>query len=379
MTSNESRKPGRYGGVQALRALAVLMVVWTHLKFAGDFSGVDWIQCHAGAAGVDIFFVISGFVICASAEKLGFGARRFLEDRVTRIVPLYWLTTVPLLLSLVKNGKTPTLGSFVNSFLFLPVADFGGMSPSINAMGWSLSFEFWFYTLFTFALLAVRQNAWKAVLATLLAASLLIGLTYDGRYFFPRFVSNPLTLEFGAGILIYQFKARITPAIAGLAALGIVALIAFGLLDAGFTFGDYIGNYFSGIKRAATWGVVGICLVILVVHCDQARLVRWPMPLLRMGDFSYSLYLIQPYGLWIATKLESKTTLPAWATGLSFVVSTLVLGSLLSMLVEGRLTKWARQAFRRLDARHGAPFGTQATSVVESGSGVLDKPLPSSE
>ncbi len=376
MTSNESRKPGRLGGLQALRGLAVLLVIWTHLKFAGNFSAVPWIQCHAGAAGVDIFFVISGFVICASAESLGFDAGRFFADRFTRIAPLYWLTTLPSLLSLLKNGEAATPGSLVNSFLFLPIADFGGMSPSINKMGWSLSFEFWFYTLFSLSLLAVRQNAWKAVLAVLMAASLLIGLTYGGNYFFPRFVSNPLALEFGAGILIYQFKHRITAVTAGLALLGIVALVAFGLLDPGFTFGDFIGNYFSGLKRAATWGVVGVCLVIIVVHADQAGLVRWPMPLLRMGDFSYSLYLIQPYGLWIATKLVSKTSLPAWATGLSFVLSTLVLGASLSILVEGRLTKWTRRTFRRFGTNDPAPIDARAMSVVEPGPGVLERALP---
>ena len=379
MSSTESSKPGRYQGVQVLRALAVALVVWTHLKYAGDFSGVSWIQSHAGGAGVDIFFVISGFVICASAESLGFGARRFFVNRVTRIAPLYWLTTLPLLASMLKNGRAPSPGSFVNSFLFLPVADFGGMSPSINAMGWSLSFEFWFYTLFTIALLALRQNAWKAVLATLLAASLLIGLVYDGRYFFPRFIANPLTLEFGAGVLIYQFRHRITPAIAGVAVLGALVLAVLGL-QAGTDrepFGDYIGNYFAGVGRASTWGLLGVCLVLVVVHFDQAARVRWPKALLRMGDYSYSLYLIQPYGLWIATKLQSKTQWPAWVTGLSFVVSTLVLGSLLSILVEGRLTALARRVFRRPGADRSPRSGDGPAAAADAGAHGLEKPLPS--
>ena len=377
MTSTESSKPGRYEGVQVLRALAVLLVVWTHLKYAGDFSGVSWIQSHAGGAGVDIFFVISGFVISASAESLGFGAGRFFVNRLTRIAPLYWLTTLPLLLSLMKNGKTPALGSFVNSFLFLPLADFGGMSPSINSMGWSLSFEFWFYTLFSIALLALRHNAWKAVLATLLAASLLIGLVYDSRYFFPRFISNPLTLEFGAGILIYQFKQRITPTIAGIAILGTAVFAVLGLRAGAdlAPFGDYIGNYFAGIRRAATWGVLGVCLVVVVVHCDQTKRLRWPKALLRMGDYSYSLYLIQPYGLWIATKLESKTSLPAWATGLSFVMSTLLLGSLLSILVEGRLTALAKRALRRRKPVPAARSDDSSVGAVDPGPPILEKPL----
>ncbi len=341
--------PRRYEGVQVLRALAVALVVLTHLKYAGDFSGVSWIQSHAGSAGVDIFFVISGFVICASAESLGFSPSRFFENRLTRIAPLYWLTTLPLLLSLVKNGKTPALGSFVNSFLFLPLVDVGGLSAPINPMGWSLSFEFWFYTLFAIALLAAGRHAWRWVLGTLLAASLLVGLFYHGDWIFPRFAASPLTWEFAAGMLIYRFRDRTSPTLAGVAVVGVVVLSVLGWI-AGQDhdpFGDFVADYLAGARRAATWGLLGVCLVILVVHRDRRAGVAWPKFLLRMGDYSYSLYLIQPYGLWIAVKLMTRTSLPAWATGLAFVVSTLVLGPLMSIALEGRLTAWTRWALKR--------------------------------
>jgi exopolysaccharide production protein ExoZ len=375
MTPTDRGAARRYEGVQALRALAVGLVVMTHLKYAGDFSDVSWIRNHAGAAGVDIFFVISGFVISSSAESLGFDATRFFENRVTRVAPLYWLTSLPLLVSMLKNGRPVSHGSLVDSFLFLPLADFGGLSRDINPMGWSLSFELWFYVLFSIALLAVRQHAWRAVLAVLLASSLLVELFYRGAWSFPRFAASPLTWEFGAGMLIYQWRDRLHPVVVALAAIGVPVLAVVGWIAgrAHDPFGDYVADYGAAVRRVATWGLLGVCLVVLVVHRDRRPGVTWPRPLLRLGDWSYSLYLIQPYGLWIATKLMGSTRLPAWATGLAFVVSTLLMGSVMSIALEGRLTAWARRALRRARGERGA---RRATASAEPGVQVVENRAP---
>jgi peptidoglycan/LPS O-acetylase OafA/YrhL len=378
MTPSDMGKVRRYEGVQVLRALAVGLVIMTHLKYAGDFSHVAWIRSHAGGAGVDIFFVISGFVISASAESLGFSGARFVENRITRVAPLYWLTSIPLLVSMLKGGRPVSHGSLIDSFLFLPLADFGGLSRYINPMGWSLSFELWFYLLFTIALAAARQHAWRAVLAVLLASSLLVGLFYQGNWLFPRFAASPLTWEFGAGILIYKLRDRIHPFVVVLAVIGTVVLAVLGWIagEVRDPFGDFIADYGAAVRRAATWGLLGVCLVVLVVHRDRKPGVRWPGPLLRLGDYSYSLYLIQPYGLWIATKLMSRTQLPAWATGLSFVASTLLLGVLMSVTLEGRLTAWARRAIRWGRGERGARSASRAMASAAPGVQVVEHSVP---
>jgi peptidoglycan/LPS O-acetylase OafA/YrhL len=98
--------------------------------------------------------------------------------------------------------------------------------------------------------------------------------------------------------------------------------------------------------------------------------------LLRLGDYSYSLYLIQPYGLWIATKLMSRTQLPAWATGLSFVASTLLLGVLMSVTLEGRLTAWARRAIRWGRGERGARSASRAMASAAPGVQVVEHSVP---
>src|SRR6185437_3793138 len=95
-------------GVQYLRAIAALMVVWFHLygeipAYEPFFSVHGWISVPAFRGGVDIFFVISGFVMYVSSidsEPL-----RFLWRRIARIVPLYWsMTLVVVLLSLAAHS-----------------------------------------------------------------------------------------------------------------------------------------------------------------------------------------------------------------------------------------------------------------------------------
>jgi hypothetical protein len=126
--------PANFLTIQALRAVAALLVVLLHAfetwgeRVDSTAPGVNW---ENGAAGVDIFFIISGFVMVISSQRLVDrpGAwRTFLQHRVIRIVPLYWLlTTVKILAVLALGGVVLRTGLDFNfvagSYLFLPVTD----------------------------------------------------------------------------------------------------------------------------------------------------------------------------------------------------------------------------------------------------------------
>src|SRR5882672_247790 len=143
--------------VQALRALAALCVVVYHVDFVGR-----------GAFGVDIFFVISGFIICHVTAKDHDG---FLRKRLIRIVPLYWAGTLCLYcLGLVAPRllqSEPTLSGLVNSLLFIPYAKEGGRVYPILFLGWTLNYEMFFYALFACALALNRRLAPITVCAAL--------------------------------------------------------------------------------------------------------------------------------------------------------------------------------------------------------------------
>jgi exopolysaccharide production protein ExoZ len=123
--------------IQILRAAAALGVLLDH---AGRWLDVAPIV-DIGAAGVDLFFVISGFIMVYTSERL-FGQtgapQRFLARRIIRIVPLYWTLTAFAALVLFGFGPN-TLGSY----LFIPTH-----RGPILTVGWTLNYEMMFYSLF---------------------------------------------------------------------------------------------------------------------------------------------------------------------------------------------------------------------------------------
>ena len=188
-----------------MRAFAALLVMWAHIKFVASFGPNPLIASGAGASGVDIFFVISGFVVSMSAERLNFDWRLFLTMRLCRIVPFYWLMTAPIVLFLVMAHRL-NWHSLLNSITFIPLVDFNTFSDPALSFGWTLSFEFWFYTLFAvlMAIVGARALAFMAPLLAILCVIVSVG--YRGAWITPSFLFHPLTLEFAAGIVLYQAR-----------------------------------------------------------------------------------------------------------------------------------------------------------------------------
>lgn len=126
--------------------------------------------------GVQLFFVISGFVMVYATEPL-FGTRRgpfvFLERRIVRIVPLYWVvTTFYLALTLVfaKFDKGYPASFVVASYLFIPLARPDGTIEPLVGQGWSLNYEMLFYAVFALTVIHSRRVSAIVVTVTLLTA-----------------------------------------------------------------------------------------------------------------------------------------------------------------------------------------------------------------
>ncbi len=149
----------RYPWLQILRAAAALAVALVHLANDAVTSGGDpaGIVARIAAAmpweaGVDVFFVISGFVIVHASGKL-FGRpggwRVFMQRRLTRIVPLYWAVTTAFLLMLLldRHAINAAIGGpayLVASYVFLPVARPDHVLQPPLGLGWTLNYEMFF-------------------------------------------------------------------------------------------------------------------------------------------------------------------------------------------------------------------------------------------
>jgi exopolysaccharide production protein ExoZ len=253
--------------IQALRFVAVLGVMLHH-SLNGAF-GATLTHEYVGAAGVDLFFVISGVVIGYIDHDDGVGA--FALKRLIRIVPLYWLATLAYMgWRFAAMGDHFDAARVATSFLLIPTKQ--GWTP-IYAPGWSLCFELAFYALFGGLLSFARGRvALISALAAIFLASISIripGGVLDTRPF----------LEFGAGLLISLALRRAEMPSRGLGVAAILmALVGFAT------------NPEPGFARVVVWGLPSALLVVGVLSLEGARAFRGRAISL-LGDASYAIYL----------------------------------------------------------------------------------------
>jgi len=344
--------------IQILRAAAALSVVlfhaaqWSHLDFA------------VGAAGVDVFFVISGFVLWTACEARPPTPQAFLLARARRILPLYWIVTLavaaaalaaPMALPIVL----PEGRHLVLSLLLLPHTDPAGGPFPLLPTGWTLTYEAFFYLVMAVALAAPKDRRLQIVAGLLLAASL-VGFAYHGWY---TLLANPLLLEFLAGVGLARawaqrrFERLPQGAGPGLIAAGVLILAVCqlsGLRD------DFL--------RPFVWGPPAALIVAGALKLDAdgrigaGRLVR---ALVAEGDASYSLYLVQAPAIAAFAWLT-----PAWPAALRAPLSValaVAIGWLCWRLVEkplaGRLHHLPA-AHRRRGAGLG-PAEQEALAAVD--------------
>jgi exopolysaccharide production protein ExoZ len=297
----------RLVGVQYLRAVAALLVVYFHISTViPEFNEVLFIHRVISVArftgGVDIFFVISGFIMAVTTSSRT-TPQRFLMRRIIRIVPLYWLLT----LALAAAAAIPphfydhaylTLEFFLKSLLFIAyINPIGGILPLVPP-GWTLNVEMFFYLVFTLALFAPVQRRLPIVAGLFVLLVALGALIPDRVQLMPPLwlVTRPYVLEFVVGMWIgsrYQAEALRLP-------LPLCAL----LIVAGFC--GLLGDWGSW-RNFAAWPIVfsgSVVLGVVAMECKHA-VPRWWLPAF-LGDASYSIYLSHVLAIGIVKKYWGK-------------------------------------------------------------------------
>lgn len=226
------------GNIQVLRGVAALSVVMFHAQQELTFRHLPLPlpDLFVGAAGVDVFFAVSGFIILYASAPL-FGRTTavvsFARRRAARIVPLYWLAlaicaTYTVAYDLPPHDRHAIERSLATSMLFFPAH---GNAPLLTT-GWTLNFEMLFYTLFAFALPFGRRRA-VAVLSAVLVAYGLAGV-FDCLPEWGSALSGSILFEFVMGL--WMAEARLSGVrlpgwgavvLAGGGALGLAATVPF--------------------------------------------------------------------------------------------------------------------------------------------------------
>jgi exopolysaccharide production protein ExoZ len=327
-----------YPWVQGLRAAAALAVAFFHVTNDAITAGRDpigWIAAANGfmpwIAGVDIFFVISGFVIVHASANLFAapgGSRVFLRRRLIRIVPLYWtMTTLFLAVTLLQpsttHGAMGGAGYILASYAFLPWPRPDGLMEPALGLGWTLNYEMFFYLVLTPFLGLPRLGAVlgsAACLALLVVAGQTLGLNAAAL----RFWADPIVLEFvaGMGLALTVAHGLTLPDWLRLTLVATACVWLHLLADA------------PAAWRVLAFGLPGALLVAAAVTGRRPeRTTRAMRILVRLGDASYALYLCHPFVMRGFTLVGAHLGPPTTASGILYVGLSLAAAQLCALAI----------------------------------------------
>jgi len=275
-------------GIQCLRALAAIAVVAFHAlgRWRYDFN--------VGQAGVDVFFVISGYIMWTVAGPQTTPAT-FMKDRIVRIVPLYWIATAAIIaggLAHIFPNLHLSLGHIILSLLFVPYVDASGHLWPVLVQGWTLNYELFFYIIFA-SLLILPKPLRMIALTVCFSALAISGAVVAPAPPFARFYTDPIIVEFLLGSLIAYGFSRWRPGRA--AAVALMVLGAGGFAACGL-------NLIAG-PRLLVFGAPAAFLVAGVVAAEGSGLSFNVRALAFLGDASYSIYLFHTFAVSIAARL----------------------------------------------------------------------------
>ncbi len=346
------KQPAILPWVQALRALAAISVAFVHIAHDDIANGGDPDGVFAGItkffpwdAGVDIFFVISGFVIVHASTRL-FGSRIgpliFLRRRLARIVPFYWIMTTAFLAVLLLgraqiHGDIGGPAYLAASYLFIPWPRPDGVMQPALGLGWTLNYEMFFYLLFTPFLLLSKPKA--AIGAGILLGAIVAFNTDFTGVAQLRFWSDPIILEFLFGMEIALILSRnITLPLAARVMLIVIAAAAFHHDAAGIGIRPII----YGLPAAALVAAAALCPIPAAINRAEALLVR-------LGDASYAMYLVHPFVMRGFSVLWQKIHAHQELAGTIYVLAGLAVAQSLALLINATLEKKLDVWLRRRD------------------------------
>jgi exopolysaccharide production protein ExoZ len=341
------RQPLVFEGIQYLRGIAALMVVFHHAR--NEFGGAMSITL--GARGVEIFFVISGLVMMYSTkgglQAAGLALRErisgvvlFWKRRFIRVAPLYWIAL--LLFAQFESHADLTDWTLLKDALFIPHLNkaFPDQIWPTLVPGWSLNYEMFFYFLFGLSLLFWQSSV--AILCACIIGLCALPLALESHTIAFRFYTAPIMLHFIAGVLLYYLieAMRQRPALLPPRWAMCLAFVA-----------GFVGLGISPAWAGALWLLLPSSLIVVssIFLFDGIKL-----PLLRLlGDASYSIYLFHILAFIFAHQAISWLGLSAvspWEILANFAVYLIVAsvaGVFIHIILEKPVTDYAISLLRR--------------------------------
>jgi peptidoglycan/LPS O-acetylase OafA/YrhL len=378
MTANVSLSThhARLSGIEAARGIAATMVVFyhtaRHLKV--DYGVMPWVGfAQFGHAGVDFFFVLSGFIIFFVHQKdLDRRDRLFayFERRFTRIYPMFWFSLViGLLLALMSSShKFPSLSFILHSATLLPFgADIG--------VAWTLNHEVLFYLIFATAL--INRRAGFIVFACWLG---FICMSWAMGYA-PKHspvllcLASVLNLQFFLGIFVaYIVKQHVVKHNGMILTAGIAMFCGVALAE---DIGAFNGYAPSG---QMAYGLSSMLIILATANGNMNGQFQAPTPLVQLGTASYSIYLLHLPCIGVIYKLLSvsglRSHIPLDLLYILLVSGAIAISVVISKFVERPLMNLVRRFIKSLLAYCQAKtpaFKAQNSTQLQKDDGVVEQ------
>ena len=336
--------------LQACRAIAAILVVFYHTN-NGIFDPQHYFGPKPfgaifdfGFAGVDFFFVLSGFLMLhVHARDLNqpraFGA--YLWKRFSRIYPFYWVilaAVVPIYLLMPHVGTRHEYEPDVilcSVFLYPHPHNY-----QVLGVAWSLVYEVLFYLLFGLWILHTRLGITVFLIWT---GCLLVYPWFAGNE--SGFLFNSMHLRFlaGMGVALALQRWQI-PRPRLVATAGMAIFLCAGMFEA------YAGPL--SVSTRIVGFTLGSALTLMgLVEAERSGLLKTPNWLVYLGNASYSIYLVHYLALAVIAKtckrLHVDQHVPLAALFVLHVVGAVVAGCLCHHWIEHPLHVWSKRFFRR--------------------------------
>ncbi|WP_315835971.1 acyltransferase [Bradyrhizobium prioriisuperbiae] len=286
---------GQLLSIQYLRGFAALSVLVTHV-LQWPIAEYNMGLLKTGRLGVEVFFVISGFIMTMIAGHGTFKPQEFLGRRAIRIVPAYWAATVlvtVLALAMPNQFRTtvPSFEGFIKSLLFIPSIE---PKAPLLTLGWTLDYEAFFYVVFA-SLFFLESRARTAVLCGLFTVLIAIGLMLNHPSHVQAFYTSMSLAGFCCGTVLAQFY-RSGIAMRGPLARSL-ALAALPVLLALFYLIPWDNAEHALLPVHLLMSATAICIVLIGLQIEVAGRLPRSAVLKFIGDTSYSLYLFHIFAV----------------------------------------------------------------------------------
>jgi len=302
--------------VQFLRAFAASLVVFYHTAphyfvAGGDTSGnIFSFMSQVGYAGVDIFFVISGYIMWYTTHHTRGTkvALEFIYARFTRIYPLYWSFFFLLIIMYWYKQKLTTVDVIGSFFLTASMPNF------ILSVAWTLQYELYFYLFFSLLLFVAKKYRIKIIIFTLFIIFIIqfyaifhLNIYAKNNFHIVSplytFWLSPFIVEFFLGIFVAYYFEHTRVKYIFLLIISIFFLIGSALYYQEFMINGTLAEGYYMPQRVLFFGATSMLLLALMIELSQRNINILPKISKYLGDASYSLYLSHTILLLIAYSL----------------------------------------------------------------------------